>query len=129
MSINTFLISNAFARIDLQGFSANAFIYFMPIVSWKYQKNIGLLNFSREIDPAGNHMFKVNNKNTRTRREKCSKLTIKTPEQWPRSGVFIISRLVLVFLLLRSLIWEGFIMHDETISYLRDFKSAFPMFF
>ena len=47
-------------------------------------------------------MFKVNNKNIRTRCEICSKLTITTPErcQWSRSGVFIanfkhISRLVL----------------------------------
>ena len=54
--------------------------------------------------PAGNYMFKVNNRNTRTRREICSKLTIKIPEQ-RRSGIFIvnfehISYLVLVFLLL-----------------------------
>ena len=54
---------------------------------------------------AGNYMFKVNNRNTRTRCEICSKLTIKTPErwQWRRSGVFIvnfehISHLALVFL-------------------------------
>ena len=51
-------------------------------------------------------MFKVDNKNTRTRCEICSKLTIKTLE--PRhSGVFIvnferISHLALVFLLLNS---------------------------
>ena len=32
-------------------------------------------------DPAGNYMFKVNNRNTRTRRKICSKLTIKTPER------------------------------------------------
>ena len=32
-------------------------------------------------NPAGNYMFKVNNRNTRTRCEICSKLTIKTPEQ------------------------------------------------
>ena len=40
--------------------------------------------------PVGNYMFKVNNSNTRTRCEICSKLTIKTPErrQWRRSGVF-----------------------------------------
>ena len=49
------------------------------------------------------YLFKVNNRNTRTRCEICSKLTIKTPER--RSGVFIvnfenISHLVLVFLLL-----------------------------
>ena len=31
--------------------------------------------------PAGNYMFKVNNRNTRARCEKCSKLTIKTPER------------------------------------------------
>ena len=57
--------------------------------------------------PASNYMFKVNNRNSRTRCETCSKLTIKTPEQrhWRRSSVFIvdfqhISHLVLVFLLL-----------------------------
>ena len=50
---------------------------------------------------------KLNNKNTRTRCEICSKLPIKTPERgyWRRSGVFIvnfkyISHFVLVFLLL-----------------------------
>ena len=52
-------------------------------------------------------MFIVNNRNTTTRCEICSKLTIKTPERrhWHHSGVFIvnfehISHLVLVFLLL-----------------------------
>ena len=35
----------------------------------------------REKHPAGNCMFKVNNRNTRTRCEICSKLTIKTPER------------------------------------------------
>ena len=30
---------------------------------------------------AGNYLFKVNNSNTRTRCEICSKLTIKTPER------------------------------------------------
>ena len=32
-------------------------------------------------NPAGNYMFKVNNGNTRTRCEICSKLTIKIPER------------------------------------------------
>ena len=52
-------------------------------------------------------MFKVNNRNTRTRYEICLKLTIKAPERchWCRSGVFIvnfehISYLNLVFLLI-----------------------------
>ena len=31
--------------------------------------------------PIGNYMLKVNNRNTRTRCEICSKLTIKAPEQ------------------------------------------------
>ena len=73
-------------------------------------------------NPVGIYLLKVNYRNTRTRCEICSKLTIKTPEQrqwrrsgvfivnfehiqWRRSGVFIvnfehISQLVLVFLLL-----------------------------
>ena len=57
--------------------------------------------------PAGNNMFKVKNRNTRTRREICLKLTTKTPKRrhWCRSGIFIvnfehISHFVLVFLLL-----------------------------
>ena len=57
--------------------------------------------------PAGNYMFKGNNKNTRTRCKICSELTIKTPDQsqWFRSAVFIgnfehMSHLVLVFPLL-----------------------------
>ena len=32
-------------------------------------------------DPAGIYMFKVNKRNTRTRCEICSKLTIKIPER------------------------------------------------
>ena len=50
--------------------------------------------------PVGNYMFKVNNRNTKTRCEICSKLTIKTPKR-----VFIlnfehISHVAVVFLLL-----------------------------
>ena len=57
--------------------------------------------------PAGNYMFKVNNRNAKTRCEICSKLTIKITErrQWRHSGIFIVNfehipHLVLVFLLL-----------------------------
>ena len=57
--------------------------------------------------PAGIYMLKVNNRNTKTRREICSKLTRKIPERRHRrrSVIFIvifehISHLVLVFLLL-----------------------------
>ena len=54
--------------------------------------------------PAGNCMFKVNDRNTRTRCEICPKLTINIPERrhWCCSGVFVvnfenISQLVLFF--------------------------------
>ena len=57
--------------------------------------------------PDGIYLLKVNNRNTRTRCEICSKLRIKTPErqQWRHFGVFIvnfehISFLVSLFLLL-----------------------------
>ena len=57
--------------------------------------------------PACSYLFKVNNRNTKTRCEICSKLTIKTPERHHchHSGIFIvksedISHIVLVFPLL-----------------------------
>ena len=39
------------------------------------------LQFDVKAYPAGNYLFKVNHRNTRTRCEICSKLTIKTPER------------------------------------------------
>ena len=66
--------------------------------------------------PASTYLPKINNRNTRPRREICSKLTIKTQElrHWRRSGVFTvnfghISHIVLVFLLLtlNSDCWLG----------------------
>ena len=68
----------------------------------KYEKRLNyLIRSSRQtyvyylmaktkLCPAGNYMFKVNNRNTRTRCEICSKLTTKTPErrQCRGSGVF-----------------------------------------
>ena len=69
--------------------------------------NIYCYEHLRRLIPAGIYMLKVNNRNTGTRCEICSKLTIKIPERrhWRRSGVFIvnfehISHLALVFLLL-----------------------------
>ena len=43
--------------------------------------------------PVSNYMFKVSNRNTKTRYEICSRLTIKTPERCHchRSGVFIVN--------------------------------------
>ena len=43
--------------------------------------------------PAGIYLLKVNNRNTKTKCEICSKLTIKILErrQWRRSGIFIVN--------------------------------------
>ena len=45
------------------------------------------------IIPADNYTFKVSNRNTKTRCEICSKLTIKMPERrhWLRSDIFIVN--------------------------------------
>ena len=54
------------------------------------RKNLsGITNFNSD----GNYLFKVNNRNTKTRSEICSKLAIKTPERrlWLRSGVFTVN--------------------------------------
>ena len=74
----------------------------IPInISWRY------LNFKV---PAGNYMFRVSNRNTRTRCELCSKLTRQILERrhWRRSNIFIvnfehISHLVLIVFLLLTL--------------------------
>ena len=42
---------------------------------------------------SGIYMFKVNNRNTRTRCEICLKLTIKTPERRP-PGIVLVSLLL-----------------------------------
>ena len=66
---------------------------------------VGCFGHTTSSNPAGNYVFRVNNRNTRTRCKICSKLTVKMPErrQWLCSGVLIvnfehISHLVLVFL-------------------------------
>ena len=57
-------------------------------VSHSIKYNISIIS----VFPASNYMFKVNNRNTRTRCEICSKLTINTPEQrhWHRWYYIII---------------------------------------
>ena len=83
---------------------------------------------SRKNFPAANYMFKVNNRNTRTRCEICcSKLTIKTSERWHwrRFGVVIvnfehISPPLLVFL------WAGKFRLGEDLNYfLNNLKNFF----
>ena len=41
----------------------------------------GSIEVEHIMYPAGNYMLKVNNRNTRTMCEICSKLTLKTPER------------------------------------------------
>ena len=41
----------------------------------------GIKGFESNHYPVNIYLFKVNNRNTRKRREVCSKLTIKTPER------------------------------------------------
>ena len=80
-----------------------------------FRENVELFNsfFANQYSlianssPVGIYLLKVNNRNTRTRCEICSKLAIKTPERryWRCSGVSIvnfehISHLVPAFLLL-----------------------------
>ena len=74
-------------------------------LGWTVKASLGVNHTTgiRTTYPAGNNMFKVNNRNTRTRCEICSKLTTKIPER--RQGIFVanfehISQLTLVFLLL-----------------------------
>ena len=50
------------------------------VISKEFTQNLKRLS-QAVVAPAGNYMFKVNNRNTRTRCEICSKLTIKTPER------------------------------------------------
>ena len=45
----------------------------------KWYKNV--YEYLQQTNPAGIYLLKVNNRNTRTRCEICSKLTIKTPER------------------------------------------------
>ena len=49
------------------------------------------MEISKELIPAGIYLLKVNNRNTRTRCEICSKLIIKIPERRRHSGIFIVN--------------------------------------
>ena len=97
----TFLLG--FPCLDIVRHHQSRSVKFIFQIWWNYTSP----KSSSETNSAGNYIFKVNNKNTRTRSEICSKLTINTPErcQWRHSSVLIvnfkhISHLALVFLLL-----------------------------
>ena len=70
-------------------------------------RQVIVLIFIKLSNPSGIYLLKASNRNTRTRCEICSRLTIKTPEwsQWGLFGVFNVnfehtSHLALGFLLL-----------------------------
>ena len=90
-------LSFHFHVIFEQNFSASEKLtYFSPMshfyTPWKLQKTHGLKAKMRP-NPVDYYMFKVNNRDTRTRCEICSKLTIKIPErhQWHRSSILIVN--------------------------------------
>ena len=59
------------------------------------------MTFHADSNPAGNYMFKVNNKNTRTRCGICSKLKIKTPKRHQQ-----IKSLLLILKIFHTLFWS-----------------------
>ena len=84
-------------------------------------------NWLISVIPDGIYLLKVNNRNTRSRCETCSKLTIKTPEQrlWHRSYVFIVNfehilHLGLVFFLLTLNVSLPTGMASSSMNILRD---------
>ena len=80
--------------------------------------------------PASDYMFKVNNRNTRTRCEICSKFPIQTPEwrHWCCSGVFIDNFGCTPALSSVLSVWiSGFHLCTQICSFLR-FSPAFVVF-
>ena len=62
-------------------------VYFLLLSTLKLSQISNVLSLMRTT-PAGNYMFKVNNRNTRTKCEICSKLIVNFR---PRSSVFIVN--------------------------------------
>ena len=109
--LNWFLFNFIALHLFLSIFGSKHWIFiwfrYFTIATFRYFAMLLL----QHLFQAGNCMFKVHNRNARTRCEISSKLTIKTPQRrhWRCSGVFIvnsehISHLFLVFLLL-NLSW------------------------
>ena len=70
----------------------NAFVKFHRLIKWTYTLADGGITWKRSCEmrnyiSAGIYLLKVNKRNTRTRSEICSELTIKTPH----SGVSIVT--------------------------------------
>ena len=76
----SFCNSSSFRAKTVLKFWSSIFRIYSYLLSISGQSDLipVFLDNSRR-DPAGNYMFKVNNRNTRSRCDICSKLTIKSP--------------------------------------------------
>ena len=61
--------------------NSNHMMYTILLCSFQMQCGFLIISLKSCVLPAGIYLLKVNNRNTRTRCEICSKLTIKTPER------------------------------------------------
>ena len=104
------LVHHIKLRAQLKVFRDFSYKIWLKPTCFSKKALFALKNFFKiNYNPAGNYMFKVNNRDTRTRCKICSNLTIMTTKrhQWRRSGVFIanfedVSHLVLFLLLTLS---------------------------
>ena len=75
-----------FLDVSLFSFSNYPFSTYEKFSEKLFQKEVsarrGIMSVYTKV-PANIYLFKVNNKNNRKRCEKCSKLTIKTPQERP----------------------------------------------
>ena len=75
------------------GNSWKNYIQKFVILDFKFRFAVANKPLTETHYPVGIYMFRVNNRNTTTRCEICSKFTIKTPErcQWRRCGVLLLT--------------------------------------
>ena len=87
------LVLNLIAKLNCFLFHTNK----KKIVLCFIQLSVGISKRGQffTVIPAGNYMFKVDKRNTRTRCEICLKLTVKIPErrQWPILVFFFVKHL------------------------------------
>ena len=70
-------------RVDLLSFIGSSClnITYYRSDNWNYSRSENQCFYEEGIDAAVNYLLRVNNRNTRTRCENCSRLTIRTPER------------------------------------------------
>ena len=80
-------------RWTLNGLKKDCICYHSLPFPWRLYHRRNLVKNGIIAHPAAIYLVKLNNRNTRTRCEMCSKLTIKTSErrEWRRSDVFVVN--------------------------------------